>query len=74
MRLLKPGGRWVCVDWFASGGLPARLRESIIADIEKGMLLPPMKTVTDYINMFVEAGGRILFVDDISPHVAKTWE
>jgi hypothetical protein len=33
-----------------------------------------MKTVTDYINMFTSAGGRVIFVDDISKECAKTWD
>ena len=74
LRLLKPGGKWVCVDWFKADNLGPALLNGVIADIERGMLLPPIRTVADYVAMFTSAGGRILFVDDISAETAKTWD
>ena len=64
----------VCVDWFKADNLGPKLEQGVIRDIEVGMLLPPMKTVTNYIDMFTSAGGRVLFVDDISKETAKTWD
>ena len=74
LRLLKPGGKWVCVDWFKADNLGPKMTQGVIADIELGMLLPPLRTVLDYANMFTAAGGRVLFVDDISKETAKTWD
>lgn len=74
MRLLKPGGKWVCVDWFKADNISEAHEKGVIRDIEVGMLLPPMKTVKDYIEMFTAAGGRVVYVDDISKESAKTWD
>ena len=64
----------MCVDWFKADNIGAKLERGVIHDIEVGMLLPPMKTVNDYINLFTAAGGRVIFVDDISKETAKTWD
>lgn len=57
-RLLKPGGKLVMVDWFAADVLGSAAWTGVIARIEKGMLLPPIGTVTGYANMHVRAGLR----------------
>jgi len=74
LRLLKPGGKWVCVDWFKADNLGPKASEGVIREIEVGMLLPPICTVLDYMTMFTAAGGRVLFVDDVSKECAKTWD
>jgi len=73
MRLLKPGGKIVIVDWFVADTLGPVLKNSTIADIERGMLLPPMQTVTGYCNLIVAAGGRPIYMDDVSKETSKTW-
>jgi len=74
MRLLKPGGKWVCVDWLKAENLTQKHADGVIADIERGMLLPPMRSATEYIAMFQAAGGQILFMDDVSKYCSKTWD
>ncbi len=74
VRLLKPGGKWVCVDWFKADNISEAHEQGVIRDIEIGMLLPPMKTVKDYIDMFTSAGGRVVYLDDVSKETAKTWD
>lgn len=74
VRLLKPGGKIVIVDWFAADSIGPALLNGVIADIERGMLLPPLQTVTGYANMLVAAGARPIYVDDISKDVSRTWD
>ena len=33
-----------------------------------------MKTVTDYVNLFTAAGGRVVYLDDVSKETARTWD
>jgi hypothetical protein len=40
MRLLKPGGKFVCVDWFKADSIGRALEDGVVAEIEVGMLLP----------------------------------
>ena len=72
MRLLKPGGKVVVVDWFRADNIGAALLDGCIAAIEKGMLVPPMETVTGYCKLLTAAGGRPIYMDDISKETAKT--
>jgi tocopherol O-methyltransferase len=74
MRLLKPGGKWVCVDWFRADNASQKHMDGVVADIEKGMLLPRLEPVTRYISLFTEAGGRVVYLDDVSKYCAKTWD
>jgi tocopherol O-methyltransferase len=105
VRLLKPGGKIVIVDWFRGDAIGPKLLNGIVAvrgsaaprrvrrrrraltppnrpaffppclqDIEKGMLLPPMQTVTGYCNLIVAAGARPVYMDDVSKECAKTWD
>jgi tocopherol O-methyltransferase len=74
MRLLKPGGKWVCVDWFKADNIGVKLQEGVVADIEKGMILPRLETVTRYQELFIAMGGRIVYLDDVSKYCARTWD
>ena len=74
MRMLKPGGKIVIVDWFTADSIGPKLTNGVIADIESGMLLPPMETVTGYSNLLVQAGARPVYMDDISKYTSKTWD
>jgi tocopherol O-methyltransferase len=74
MRMLKPGGKIVIVDWFTADSIGPKLTNGVIADIERGMLLPPMETVTGYSNLLVAAGARPVYMDDISKYSSKTWD
>ena len=74
MRMLKPGGKIVIVDWFTADSIGPKLTDGVIADIERGMLLPPMETVTGYCNLLVQAGARPVYMDDISKYTSKTWD
>jgi tocopherol O-methyltransferase len=65
-RLLKPGGKLVLVDWFRADCLGPSMLSSVITDIEDGMLLPPMETVTGYSNLMVAAGLRPVYMQDVS--------
>ncbi|KAI0205499.1 tocopherol O-methyltransferase [Astrocystis sublimbata] len=75
--LLVPGksSRLVIADWFKSPQLTPEQEKEDIALIEDGMLLPPLCTAQQYVEMAKTAGltvrqGPI----DISHEVAKTWD
>ena len=74
MRLLKPGGKLVLVDWFRDSHVTPAQVEGVVAAIESGMLLPRLETVSTYVDLFTRAGGRLLQMEDISRHVARTWD
>lgn len=74
VSMLKPGGRLVLCDWFKAEGLGRGMTAGVIADIEKGMLLPPMETPSGYVNLAVAAGLRPLFYEDVSKETARTWD
>lgn len=75
-QLLAGGGgsRLVIADWFKAPGLTAEQEEADIKPIEDGMLLPPLCTADDYVEMAKTAGFKLFQGPvDISTDVAKTW-
>jgi hypothetical protein len=62
------------VDWFAADSLGSKAWTGVLANIERGMLLPPIGTVTSYCNLMCAAGLRPIFMDDVSQECAKTWD
>ncbi|AEO63449.1 uncharacterized protein THITE_2108725 [Thermothielavioides terrestris NRRL 8126] len=78
-RLLRGGGRGrlVLADWFKAEGLVegGAEFERDIRPIEDGMLLPPLCTQQEYVNMAAAAGLQVLSAPkDISADVSKTWD
>ncbi len=74
MRMLKPGGKLVLADWFRADHISAKLTNGVIAQIEKGMLLPRLDEVSIYVRLLTESGLRLLWLEDVSKEVAKTWD
>ncbi|KAH6627010.1 S-adenosyl-L-methionine-dependent methyltransferase [Chaetomium sp. MPI-SDFR-AT-0129] len=74
-RLLRPGGKLVLADWFKAEELGEGVFEADIKPIEDGMLLPPLCTQQDYVNLATTAGLQVLGgPKDISLDVSKTWD
>lgn len=74
--LLAGGGssRLVIADWFKAPGLTPDQDKADIKLIEDGMLLPPLCTADEYVEMAQKAGFKVLKGPiDISKDVAKTW-
>jgi tocopherol O-methyltransferase len=72
--LLKPSGRLVIADWVKAPGLSEEQFKLDIEPIEKGMLLPPLATLEDYVKWGEEAGLKVVGEGlDISEEVKKTW-
>ncbi|KAF5673043.1 O-methyltransferase [Fusarium heterosporum] len=75
MKVLKPGGRLVLADWFKAEDLDDTTFVNDIKPIEDGMLLPPLCTQEEYINLAKQAGLAVLSEPkDISQEVRKTWD
>ncbi|KAI1825700.1 tocopherol O-methyltransferase [Xylaria intraflava] len=67
--------RLVIADWFKAPGLSQEQEKEDIRPIEDGMLLPPLCTADQYVEMAVNAGLKVHRDPiDISRDVAKTWD
>lgn len=75
-KFLKPGGRLVMCDWLKAQhlGPTATAPGGVIAEIEKGMLLPPLCTAAEYVSLAADAGLRLVFYEDVSKETARTWD
>ncbi|KAK7924464.1 methyltransferase domain-containing protein [Apiospora marii] len=78
-ELLEGGGggksRLVIADWFKAKDLTPAQEEADIKAIEDGMLLPPLCTADQYVEMATKAGFKVLKGPmDISADVSKTWD
>ncbi|KAK0720802.1 S-adenosyl-L-methionine-dependent methyltransferase [Lasiosphaeris hirsuta] len=74
-RLLREGGKLVLADWFKAEGLGQQEFDSDIKPIEDGMLLPPLCTQQEYVQLATAAGLKTFGgPKDISQDVSKTWD
>jgi len=73
-RILKQGGRIVIADWFKRDHLTEELNKKFIKPIEEGMLLPELCSVYQYISLLNENSFHLLFCEDVSAKVSKTWD
>ncbi|KAI9734774.1 MAG: hypothetical protein M1818_006761 [Claussenomyces sp. TS43310] len=74
-KLLNPGGRLVVADWFKAEELTPEQLKADITPIEDGMLLPPLCTQSEYVDLAARAGLKTLSPPfDISKQVSKTWD
>ncbi|KAI0125838.1 tocopherol O-methyltransferase [Xylariales sp. AK1849] len=75
--LLAGGGssKLVIADWFKAPGITPEQDKADIKPIEDGMLLPPLSTADEYVEMAEKAGFKLSKGPvDISKDVAKTWD
>ncbi|KAK6524127.1 hypothetical protein TWF694_005789 [Orbilia ellipsospora] len=75
-KLLKSGGggKLVVADWFKAENLGEKEMNDDIKPIEDGMLLPPLCTMSEYVEHAKTAGFKVYSEPfDISDNVKKTW-
>ncbi|KAK7746319.1 hypothetical protein SLS53_002278 [Cytospora paraplurivora] len=73
-KVLKEGGKLALADWFKAEGLEEKQFLDDVKPIEDGMLLPPLCTQADYVNLAKGAGLDVLRgPQDISDDVKATW-
>ncbi len=72
-ELLKPGGRMCITDWLADDNLDKASKLKYIEPIEKGMLVS-LPTLTEYKKHIDNNGLRLVYYEDISDRVSKTWD
>ena len=72
-RLLVSGGRFCEAAWLKEEGLSARAEDKYIRPIEEGMLVS-LPTLSEYKRHIEENGLRLLYYEDISAKVSKTWD
>ena len=72
-ELLKPGGRMCITDWLTDDNLDEVSKIKYIEPIEKGMLVS-LPTLTEYKEHLDMNGLRLLYYEDISNKVSKTWD
>lgn len=71
--LLKPGGRMCITDWWKDEGLSEAASRKYIDPIEKGMLVS-LPTLSEYMEHIANHDFRLLYYEDISDRVARTWD
>jgi len=73
-RLVRPGARFLLADWVAASGLTASDRNRFVEPVLKGMLMPGIASLQDYIEWFNANGFRVLESRDLTRETAKTWD
>jgi cyclopropane fatty-acyl-phospholipid synthase-like methyltransferase len=64
----------MCItDWWKDEGLSVADQKKYIEPIEKGMLVS-LPTLTEYMQHIEAHGFRVLYFEDISAQVARTWD
>jgi tocopherol O-methyltransferase len=72
-ELLKPGGRMCITDWWKAEGLSDAEERRYIKPIEKPMLVS-LPTHSEYAGYIDKYGFDVLYYEDISRRVARTWD
>jgi tocopherol O-methyltransferase len=72
-ELLKPGGRMCITDWWKEDGLSQADEHKYIQPIEKPMLVS-LPTISEYMQHINNHGFRLLWYEDISLQVSRTWD
>lgn len=72
-ELLKTGGKMCITDWWKDDGISEADEQKYIHPIEKGMLVS-LPTFSEYKRHIDNHGFRLLYYEDISAAVARTWD
>ncbi len=72
-ELLKPGGKMCITDWLADDNISKAEYTKYIEPIEKGMLVS-LPTLSEYKDHIDKNEFRLVYYEDISKQVAKTWD
>lgn len=71
---LRPGGRFLLVDWCRAERPSALEQELVLEPFYRLWGIPEMETVNAYIRGFEMAGFRLVSVADLSLNVIPNWE
>jgi tocopherol O-methyltransferase len=71
--LLVPGGKFCEAAWLKDENLSGRDEEKYIRPIEEGMLVS-LPNLTEYQRHIADNNLRLLYYEDISRKVARTWD
>jgi len=72
-RLLNPGGKLCLMDWMKDASITEKDERKYIDPIEEGMLVT-LSTPNDYLRYIEKTGMRVLYMEDISDEVKRTWD
>jgi len=72
-QLLVPGGKFCEAAWMKEEGLSSQAEDKYIRPIEEGMLVS-LPTMSEYERHIEDNDLRLLYYEDISSKVAKTWD
>lgn len=71
---LRPGVRFLLVDWCRAERATALQEELILEPFYRAWGIPAMETISGYRSAFAGAGLRLCDIDDLSDRVAPNWE
>lgn len=70
---LRPGARFLLVDWCAAEDATALQQELLLEPFYRLWGIPRMETVNAYRRAFEQAGFRSLVIEDLSQRAAPNW-
>ena len=73
-RVLKPGGRWQCLEGLLSDAPMSESQKEMHAVAQRGWRMPPVEAWRDVLATLEEAGFREIQTEDLSSEVAPSTE
>lgn len=73
-RLLASSGRFVLGDWVSASALSERDRARYVEPVLRGMRMPEIFPLEDYVRWFEEDGYRVRWADDLTRLTVRTWD
>lgn len=71
-NMINDGGKWCIAAWIKDSFITNKEEEKYIKPIEKGMLVK-LPTKEEYFNYFKDNSLELMYYEDISKKVSKTW-
>jgi len=73
-RIMKPGARFLLIDWCKQAGMNRFQEELVLHPFMKYWAVPSLETMASYERFFAREGLRMLKVEDLTPRVSRNWE
>ncbi len=73
-KLLRPGGRFLFIDWCKQNGLSSIQEELVLYPFMKYWAIPSLETPENYLKYFRKYGLRLLDYEDLNNKTQPNWE